>query len=133
MISLNFSKTLAALALASPLLVGGPARAEPLRLTEADAGKSFALRVGDEVEVRLGETASTGFVWSEQADGAPGLKKLGRDSDYPKPLPGAPGAAIFRYRAEVSGATVLSLRCARGWEKNQPPVQEFSARFDIRP
>ncbi len=108
------------------------ARAERLRLTEADTGGSFILHKGDEVEVRLGENASTGFVWSEQADGAPALKRSGRSSDYPNALPGAPGAAIFLYRAAAEGAAFLSLRCARGWEKGAPPVQEFSTRFEIQ-
>lgn len=126
-------KTLAAMALASPLLFGGPARADVLRLTEADSGKSFALRQGDEVELRLPEIASTGFVWSEATDGAPALKALGRASDYPHAMPGAPGVAIFRYRAQAEGAAVLSLRLARGWETDKPPAREFSAQFEIQP
>jgi inhibitor of cysteine peptidase len=127
-----------AASLALALLFAAPAQAEKLRLTEADSGRSLVLRHGDEVEVRLRENASTGFVWAEQADGAPGLKALGRDTDYPDARypnvrPGAPGEAIFRYRADVPGEAKLSLRYARPWEKDAPPAQRFSARFDIRP
>lgn len=122
-------QTLAALTLTLAFIA--PGRAEPLRLTEADAGKSFALRVGDEVELRLGETASTGFVWTEQSNGSPALKTLAKESDYPVAMPGAPGAALFRYRAAAEGAAVLSLRLARGWEP--APVKEFLVRFDVRP
>jgi inhibitor of cysteine peptidase len=119
---------LAALALALAFV---PARAEPLRLTEADSGKSFSLHKGGEVEVRLGENASTGFVWSERANGAPGLKLVSRDSDYPQTTRvGVPGTAVFRYRAEAAGSAALTLRLARNWEP--APVQEFVARFDIR-
>jgi len=119
---------LAALGLA--LAFATPARAEPLQLTQADSGKSFALHSGDEVEVRLSENASTGYVWSQQA--ATGLKPVGRDSEYPNNagMVGVPGTAVFRYRAQAEGAAALTLKLARGWEP--APIQTFSVQFVIR-
>ncbi|MCW2284872.1 putative secreted protein [Rhodoblastus acidophilus] len=114
------------------LALVAPAHAAALNLTEADAGKNFQLRVGDQVELRLSETASTGYVWTEQSNGAPALQALGKSSDYSAAaMPGAPGAAIFRYRAQAEGAAVVSLKLARDWEP--APVKEFSLRFDVRP
>ncbi|MCW2318275.1 inhibitor of cysteine peptidase [Rhodoblastus acidophilus] len=122
----------AAAALAAPFLLGAPARATTLHLTEADSGQSFVARRGDIIEARLRENPSTGYSWAQQG-AAPGLKLFGRSAVRGAAMPGAPGAAIFRFRAARVGPTALSLVYMRSWEKGQPPAQTFSARFDIRP
>jgi inhibitor of cysteine peptidase len=121
-------------------LAGGCASANaaggPLKLTQADNGKAFAVKEGSIIEVVLPGNMTTGFAWvatlaGEDAallvqDGEPAYAEQSTD---PKVV-GAGGTFTFKFKAATAGQATLKLVYERSWE-NVAPEQTYEVQITI--
>ena len=87
--------------------------------------------VGDEFEVRLNATPSTGYVWKAQTL-PEGVQLLG--SDYERPSansrPGDPTAQVFRFRASRAGDYTINIVLKRPWESDAVQSRTVSVKIN---
>jgi predicted secreted protein len=84
--------------------------------------------VGDEVEVTLPETATTGYVWHPEVDESI-LRPAGEDRKVPTDPRGAPGMRVIAFEAVRAGETSLRLIKRRSWEAEAK--DEFSVKLEV--
>ncbi len=114
---------------ASPLRAQTAART--LRVGEGDNGHRLPARIGDTIEIRLTENASTGYSWEVDRVDEKVLRLLEKTTHPPdKPMPGAPGEAIFRFAVIGAGLGPLALKLLRPWEGDPSIVQRFAVTID---
>lgn len=99
-------------------------------LTPKDAGSRCTVRVGDEIEVTLPETVTTGYRWRAQLDGDL-LEQIGELTNARTMPRGAPGTRTLTFHTVRPGQAVLRLVHSRPWERE--PVDEFTVQLDIGP
>jgi inhibitor of cysteine peptidase len=103
------------------------------RVSEADAGSTVELRVGDTLEVVLDGNPTTGFSWETAAVDASVLKQLGEPGFQPDTsLIGSGGKFTFRFEAVGSGQALLRLIYHRPWEKDVPPEKTFEVTVIVQ-
>ncbi|HVP22239.1 MAG TPA: protease inhibitor I42 family protein [Anaerolineaceae bacterium] len=80
---------------------------------------NLTFRTGEEFEIRLTATASTGFIWRlgpipEQVETlGSSFVQAGQDP----PAPGGPSTQVFRFRAVHPGQAELTFELKRSWER----------------
>jgi predicted secreted protein len=84
--------------------------------------------VGDEVEVTLPETATTGYMWHPEVDKSI-LRPAGEDRKVPTEPRGAPGMRVIAFEAVRAGETSLRLVKRRPWEAEAK--DEFSVKLEV--
>jgi inhibitor of cysteine peptidase len=95
----------------------------PAMITEADSAHPVALRIGQELVLKLKSNPSTGYLWVQAETETPGLVVLGKPAYKPgSALPGVSGVESWKFRAVKRGAQTLKLEYRRPWEKNTPPA-----------
>ena len=104
-----------------------------LMLTEQDNGRRIPAHVGDVIELRLPETATSGYRWAPDGVDAGVLDLAEQTARYPDTAPGAGGEAIFRFRVVGAGAGTLSLKSWRGWEGEASIQRRFTVTIDAAP
>lgn len=94
-------------------------------------GSVRTLHRGDRLVVRLPSNPSTGYAWTISSAGRPVLRLLSRSFLAPEDgqRVGAPGVAVFRFRAAAAGRTTLRLAYARSWETGAKPARTFTLRI----
>lgn len=109
----------------------------PLRLTDADNGKSFSVKPGDTIEVVIAGNPTTGYDWNVVLDDASAalVRQVGdpmyaADSNDEN-LVGGGGTYTFTFEALKSGEASLDLAYARAWE-DVDPIQTFSVTVTIK-
>jgi inhibitor of cysteine peptidase len=111
------------------LCVAAPAS---LTLSEADAGSTVTLAVGDTMEVVLDGNPTTGFTWETEALDTSVLRQLGESEFQPESaLIGAGGTFTFRFEAVASGQTTLRLVYHRPWETDVPPEKTYEVTASV--
>ena len=123
-------------ALGVSLLLGAAAasaaRADTITVGEAANGSCRTLQRGDFLVVRLRSNPSTGYTWRVRSVTRPVLTLAGRSYVPPQDgLLGAPGTAIFRFRAAAFGRKVLRLAYARPWDAGTRPARTFTLRLSV--
>lgn len=102
-----------------------------IAITRAENGKTFGVRVGDKVTVRLDESPTTGYRWALDTDGG-GIVSL-QSSDY-QPASGggigSGGQAVFAFVAREVGHVALRFKLWREWEGNSSIIDTVTV--DIR-
>ncbi|MCX8033300.1 MAG: protease inhibitor I42 family protein [Thermoleophilia bacterium] len=117
-----------ALAAAAGSGCGGQVNATtgPVKLTEADNGKTITIKVGQTIEVTLPGNPTTGYGWGAAlADKDKALLEQVGEPVYTQDktdgeLVGAGGTYTFTFRAKAAGAATLKLTYARPWETVEP-------------
>ena len=111
-----------------------PTPAAPIQtLTEADAGRSIELRVGDTMEVTLPGNPSTGFQWEVESVDTSILKPSGEPEFKPSSNAlGSSGQVTLRFEAVAAGQTTLKLIYHRPFEKDTPPAQTFEVTVTVK-
>lgn len=107
---------------------GDPANAAggPLRLGEADNGKSFTVKVGETIEVAIVGNPTTGYAWTAalSSKDATLLEQLGEPAYVSDPaegdIVGAGGTYTFTFKAVAEGEATLTLVYSRSWESEAP-------------
>lgn len=103
-----------------------------LSLSDHDNGGRRAARVGDDVELRLPENATTGYRWAVEQAGGPVLALHEQTARYPSSAVGSGGEAIFRFRVAAAGSGELALTLRRGWEGAAAAIQRFAVTIDAQ-
>ncbi len=99
-------------------------------MTYGEKGTHLRLQVGDEIEVTLPETATTGYRWTPSIDESL-LRQVSDSSQAPLEPRGAPGKRTFVFRAVGTGAGNVRLIKKRSWEATAQ--DEFAVEFNIAP
>jgi inhibitor of cysteine peptidase len=104
---------------------GTAAAARVVSVGASANGKSFELKRGDTLVVRLDANPTTGYDWA--IVGKPKcLRLVGRSFVAPPPgLVGAGGTDVFRFSVK-KGRGKLQLVYRRSWEKGIPPLRSFA-------
>lgn len=112
------------------LTVSLPANGATLVLNEWSNGKTFNIRVGDIVKLRLDSNPSTGYTWTNLS-GTSTLKLTGKGIFPGNGMPGSGGYQYWNYKAVKPGTAVLRLVYERSWE-NEPPEKYFKATINVK-
>ena len=105
----------------------------PHALTEADAGSSSELRVGDKLEVTLPGSPTTGFQWEIGSVDTSILRPTGEpEFKSSSDALGSGGQFAFRFKAVAPGQTTLKLIYHRPFEKDTPPAQTFEVTATVK-
>ncbi|MFO1158722.1 MAG: protease inhibitor I42 family protein [Reyranellaceae bacterium] len=102
-------------------------------IRDQDNDRRVLLHVGEPIEIRLAENASTGYRWALESHDAGLLEPVEVTASYPGAAVGSGGEAIFRFRAVAAGSTTLALKYWRHWEGAGSAIRHFSVTFDIAP
>jgi inhibitor of cysteine peptidase len=103
-----------------------------LVVTEQDTNKTFDLRVGDTVSIRLPENPTSGYRWNlEQV--TDDLVSVDSSEFDQSPGSGVGGAGVrtIKLSAGAPGLTHVVLKNQRPWERTAVPVDQFEATFNI--
>lgn len=106
------------------------ADAATLVLTEGSSGKTFTVKVGDTVNLKLKSNPSTGYSWTNLTNTSV-LKLIGKGDIPANGMPGAGGYQYWKYKAAKRGTGILRLVYERSWE-NEPPDHYFKATIKVK-
>lgn len=98
-----------------------------LLLEEPDNGSDIFLTQGDQLQVKLPSTPSTGYSWTI-AGNAPSVLRPAGDPKFDPPAKGSPGAGgtqTFEFRVVGGGGAFLDLVYRRPFEKDAPPARRW--------
>jgi inhibitor of cysteine peptidase len=102
-------------------------------LTELDAGKTIEARVGDRIELRLRENASTGHRWSfDDLDETVLQASEGAFTASTEAI-GSGGDVRWILQARAPGTAQVKLKLWRRWEGEGSVQKRFAVTLKIRP
>jgi len=102
-------------------------------LTEADAGRSIELHVGDKLKVSLPGSPTTGFRWEANVGGDTILKQNGEPEFEPSSKAiGGGGREVFSFEAASPGQRRLTLLYRRPFEKDISHAKTFEVAVTVR-
>jgi inhibitor of cysteine peptidase len=104
-----------------------------LTLTELDDGRTVEVHLGDAVELRLYENASTGYRWSFEEPEDSRLSVSGGERREEKGAVGSGGTVRWRLRPKAAGTVPVRLRLWRRWEGEGSIQKRFAATLVVRP
>ena len=109
----------------------------PVKLTEADNGKTVTLKVGDEMQVMLAGNPTTGYTWTTSPSDADkavlqqqGDVAYAQQSTDPSVV-GAGGTFTFTFKAAAAGQAAMKFDYARPFE-SVPPIQTFAVTVIVK-
>ena len=102
-------------------------------LNAQDNGGRVTARVGDVLELHLGENATTGYRWAPDSYDTGRLELVETTANYPAAALGSGGQAVFRFRVTAAGAADLTLKYWRHWEGAASIIQRFAVTIDGAP
>lgn len=101
---------------------------------ESQGKDSTALRVGQDLQVRLRSQAGTGYSWDLASGDGGAVAYRNRTNERDGDAESAPGAAVwetFNFRARSPGQTVLTFAYRRPWEKSAAPARTFELSITV--
>jgi inhibitor of cysteine peptidase len=131
----GFRPLLVAIALAAGCRAAHPPPAlPPLALTDADAGRSVELALGQQLLVRLASNHSAGYGWSlaEETDAVVTLEQTPSYEESDATHLGAGGIETFRFEAVRTGEQTLRFSYRRPWERGSPAARTLSYTITVR-
>ncbi len=102
-----------------------------MRFDETANGNEVRLRVGEELEIVLAETRTTGYRWDVVETGAPVCRFVRDAFEAGDPTPGAPGRHTWRIAAAQAGAATVALAYRRPFGGGEP-ARRFTLRVVVR-
>lgn len=101
-----------------------------ITVTEHDDGGRIQVRVGDLIELRLPENASTGYRWTLDHLDARLFEVGDTGAEYPEGRIGSGGQVSFHITIVAAGNGTLALRCWRPWEGESGVLKRFAVEVD---
>lgn len=101
---------------------------------ESQGKDSTALRVGQDLQVRLRSQAGTGYSWDLAGGDGGAVAFRNRTNERDGDTESAPGAAVwetFNFRARSPGQAVLKFAYRRPWEKSAAPARSFELSVTV--
>ena len=106
--------------------------AGPLELGHDANGGSETIVRGQELRILLKENPTTGYTWHVVRQDSALLEMVKKDFLAPGgTMAGAPGKALFVFKAIAAGETELVLGYYRSWEGSDTAVDHFRIRLRI--
>ncbi len=104
-----------------------------LLIVENDNGRTVDICVGESVEIKLPENATTGYRW--EIDGYDDELIEARDAEprYANSAIGSGGAVFFVFQGKQVGTGEIALKHWRHWEGESSVNTRFRIRFQVRP
>jgi inhibitor of cysteine peptidase len=104
-----------------------------VELGKADHGGHHRASVGEEIEIRLPENPSTGFLWTQPQYDPAALEFLGSSYESPGTRPGAAGTRVVRFRATRPADSTVRLRNVRPTVPDAPGASEYEVHIATTP
>jgi inhibitor of cysteine peptidase len=108
-----------------------------MQVDESDNGRRVLLHVGETLEIRLSENASTGYQWAVSSEPAVTEKIFRPRAQVAEGPSGPPGKSGFRhlyFDAVGTGSADLELEYRRPWEsKTSRPARRFKIFVRVEP
>jgi inhibitor of cysteine peptidase len=104
-----------------------------LLLLEADNDRTVDIRLGETVQVRLPENATTGYRWSIDREDEEFIEVLGSEPHYPAGAVGSGGEVTFVFRGRKIGTGEVGLKYWRSWQGDSSIASRFRVRFNVHP
>lgn len=109
------------------------AAAGPPIVTETQNGKTVVVAAGAPLVIALESNPSTGYSWRLSKNDAAVVKFLDQSAFPPaRPVPGAPGRQLFKFKAIAPGTDSIELEYLRPWEKGVAPAKRFSISVTVK-
>lgn len=107
-------------------------RSGPLVITEADAGETIELEVGQEFAVTLEGNLTTGYTWEMVTAERAVVEQVGEaDFESESNRVGAGGHITLNFKALSPGNQTLQLVYHRPWEEDVAPIDTFSVSLVV--
>ena len=109
-----------------------------IKITDADNGKTVAVKTGDTVQVILEGNPTTGYQWTATlADKDKAIAQQQGDAAYVQQstdssVVGAGGTYTFTFKAAVAGQATLTFGYARSFDKGVAPVKTFTVTLTVK-
>ncbi|MGB8502957.1 protease inhibitor I42 family protein [Mycobacterium sp.] len=104
-----------------------------ITLTERDDGGRVRAHVGDTIEVRLPENASTGYRWALDDLDTHLFELSEAGATYPHEAIGSGGEAWFRITVLAPGNAAVRLKYWRQWEGEGGVAKRFTVEVEATP
>jgi inhibitor of cysteine peptidase len=104
-----------------------------IAVTESDNGGRITASVGDVIDIRLAENATTGYRWVLEQPQSAVLTLQTSGSDYPDRKLGSSGQASFRVGVSGPGTETLRLVYQRPWDSGATGQRGFSVEVTVAP
>lgn len=111
--------------------------ADTIQLTEADAGRTNSVNIGNEIKIVLEGNPTTGYSWEMASYSTNNLQQIGevqyRPTDQPdeRPRVGVGGQFVFKFKAVKQGQSDIKLIYRRSWETTAYD-KVYSVVFDVK-
>ena len=104
-----------------------------VKIGDTDDGGQVPLEVGQTLVLSLDSNPTTGYQWEITELDEAILKQTGHEYEADQPvLIGSGGKEVWRFQAQSSGSTTLSLGYKRSWEEGIEPIQTYSVEVAVR-
>jgi inhibitor of cysteine peptidase len=104
-----------------------------MQISESQNGQSVSMHVGEVLELRLAENASTGYRWSLDDVNKAVLQLEDSGFEASGKAVGGGGRAFWKLRATDAGRAHLEAKQWRSWEGDRSIIGRFSADVTIAP
>jgi inhibitor of cysteine peptidase len=104
-----------------------------ITIVQSDVGKTFAVRRGDLIVIRLAENPTTGYRW--EVDMADDRVIALQGSDYAEANGagiGGGGTRTFTFKAQAPGTVQVALRLRREWEPEDSAIDRFDVTIRVQ-
>jgi inhibitor of cysteine peptidase len=103
-----------------------------LTITQADRGKTFTVRRGDMIAIKLAENPTTGYEWVIDQIDSQAIELQSSEFSLPEKAGiGGGGERIFNFKTKATGIARLQLKEWRPWSGDPSIVQRFNVTFQI--
>ncbi len=114
------------LILCAALAACGTGAADPVTLTQKDAGTTIHVKQGSLVSIQLEGNPTTGYTWEAAPGGSGGLELQGEPAfKADSNALGSGGMMTLQFKAAKPGTTDLKLIYHRPFEPNVAPINTF--------
>ena len=102
-------------------------------IVQDDQGKTFEVRQGNTISIRLAENPTTGYEWELGAINEQIIEL--QDSDFSTPPEtgiGGGGTRTLTFKAQSPGTVKIQLKLRREWEPEDAAIDRFEVTIRVR-
>ena len=104
---------------------------DAISVTQADAGRTIALFVGDKLRVRLRFQGGTGYSWLLATGSTPLVTLESNKSEEGAAMPGGWSTQVLAFVAHASGRGLLRLEYRQPFDRTTPAGKRLSFTVNI--